>query len=208
MIDLLPVVLKYKKNKYPILDSDYEDLCLDKFYQNVAVIKHNISMMDENNTASLGYKIKQKIDAAKSVVHPYDTGNRIILNITNALNLLLTKKLYDTPMKTKPPTITQEYEFALRNDTSLMLLAPMNKLDLANEVYNFNVMRYKQVMQLERSLNELHQLFVDMAVLVYMQGEIIDRIAFRISNAKDDVVEAKEQLVIAYKVKHKKCTIQ
>jgi t-SNARE complex subunit (syntaxin) len=42
------------------------------------------------------------------------------------------------------------------------------------------VARHKEVLKLEKSLQEVHQLFVDMAALVDQQGEVIDRIAFRV----------------------------
>jgi len=43
--------------------------------------------------------------------------------------------------------------------------------------------RHKEILKLEESLRELHQLFVDMAVLVEAQGELLDQIENQVSNA-------------------------
>ncbi|KAK8378951.1 hypothetical protein O3P69_009588 [Scylla paramamosain] len=51
--------------------------------------------------------------------------------------------------------------------------------------------RHQEIMKLESSLRELHDLFVDMAVLVQSQGETIDNIAAHVASAKDYVEDAK-----------------
>uniref|UniRef100_A0A0P4W450 t-SNARE coiled-coil homology domain-containing protein n=1 Tax=Scylla olivacea TaxID=85551 RepID=A0A0P4W450_SCYOL len=51
--------------------------------------------------------------------------------------------------------------------------------------------RHQEIMKLESSLRELHDLFMDMAVLVQSQGETIDNIAAHVANAKDYVEDAK-----------------
>jgi len=95
----------------------------------------------------------------------------------------------------------------MAGDSAQLQLASA-KLDAANESYNYVVARHKEVLKLEKSLQEVHQLFVDMAALVDQQGEVIDRIAFRISNAKADVAAAKVELTEAYKIKKRTCVVQ
>ena len=51
---------------------------------------------------------------------------------------------------------------------------------VANESYNYVVSRHKEVLNLEKNLQEVHQLFVDMAALVDREEEVINRIAFRV----------------------------
>merc|ERR1712048_935173 len=43
--------------------------------------------------------------------------------------------------------------------------------------------RHKDIMKLEASIQELHQLFLDMAVLVESQGELLDQIEYTVSQS-------------------------
>uniref|UniRef100_A0A8C2I4Y9 Syntaxin 2b n=1 Tax=Cyprinus carpio TaxID=7962 RepID=A0A8C2I4Y9_CYPCA len=51
--------------------------------------------------------------------------------------------------------------------------------------------RHKDILQLESSIKELHDMFVDMAMLVETQGEMIDNIEKNVTNAVDYVGQAK-----------------
>jgi len=51
--------------------------------------------------------------------------------------------------------------------------------------------------KLERSITELHQLFVDMAVLVESQGELLNQIEHNVEQAVGFVASGNEQLVAA-----------
>lgn len=63
--------------------------------------------------------------------------------------------------------------------------------------------RHEEIMKLETSLRELHDLFVDMAVLVQGQGVMVDNIATHVSSAKEYVGEAKVQTAEALKYQGK-----
>eukprot|EP00873_Tetraselmis_striata_P002570 jgi/Tetstr1/422834/TSEL_013625.t1 len=49
--------------------------------------------------------------------------------------------------------------------------------------------RHSAVKELERSLLELHQIFMDMAVLVEQQGEMLNNIEAQVAKSVDYVVE-------------------
>nr|XP_031298326.1 syntaxin-2 isoform X2 [Camelus dromedarius] len=59
--------------------------------------------------------------------------------------------------------------------------------------------RHKDIMRLETSIRELHEVFVDMAVLVETQGEMINNIEKNVMNAMDYVEHAKEETKKAIK---------
>lgn len=50
--------------------------------------------------------------------------------------------------------------------------------------------RHADIIKLENSIRELHDMFIDMAMLVESQGEMIDRIEFHVSGALEYVEEA------------------
>jgi len=71
--------------------------------------------------------------------------------------------------------------------------------------------RYKDIVKLENSVNQVHKLFMEMAVLVQHQGEIIDNIELNIKEAKGHCIKAEKHLVDAknniISARKKKCCI-
>uniref|UniRef100_A0A8D0HD05 Syntaxin 2 n=1 Tax=Sphenodon punctatus TaxID=8508 RepID=A0A8D0HD05_SPHPU len=59
--------------------------------------------------------------------------------------------------------------------------------------------RHKDIMKLESSIRELHDMFIDMAMFVETQGEMIDNIERNVSSAVDYVEHAKEETKKAVK---------
>lgn len=59
--------------------------------------------------------------------------------------------------------------------------------------------RHNAVQEIEKQLQELHQMFLDMAVLVDAQGELLDDIEGQVTSAVDHVSEGTKQLVVARK---------
>jgi len=57
--------------------------------------------------------------------------------------------------------------------------------------------RHADIIKLENSIRELHDMFMDMAMLVESQGELIDRIEYNVTNTADAVITAKDELKIA-----------
>lgn len=71
--------------------------------------------------------------------------------------------------------------------------------------------RHDAVMEVEKGLLELHQIFLDMATLVEQQGEVVDLIATQIESAEEYIAEAKETMVeskrLHLSIKRKQCFI-
>lgn len=49
--------------------------------------------------------------------------------------------------------------------------------------------KYQDVLMLEHSVAEMHQMFLDFALLTERQGEILDHIEFHVTSAVDHVGE-------------------
>lgn len=71
------------------------------------------------------------------------------------------------------------------------------ELDMGNKV------RHEAVMDIQRSLNKLHQVFLDMAVLVETQGEKLDDIELNVANAGSFVSGGTDSLYYANQMKKK-----
>ncbi|MBN3296596.1 STX2 protein, partial [Amia calva] len=63
--------------------------------------------------------------------------------------------------------------------------------------------RHKDIIKLESSIRELHDMFVDMAMLVETQGEMVNNIEKNVTNAVDYVGRAKEETKKAVKYQSK-----
>merc|ERR1739838_126790 len=63
--------------------------------------------------------------------------------------------------------------------------------------------RHRDIIKLENSIRELHDMFMDMAMLVESQGEMIDRIEYNISQAVDYVETARENTKKAFVYQNK-----
>lgn len=63
--------------------------------------------------------------------------------------------------------------------------------------------RHRDIINLEKSIQELHEMFLDMAMLVESQGEMIDRIEYNVDQAVDFVQSAKSDTKKAVKYQSK-----
>lgn len=71
--------------------------------------------------------------------------------------------------------------------------------------------KYQDVLTIEASVAELHQMFLDFALLTEQQGELLDQIEFNVKNAADYVeeanVEVTEAIEYSKKARKKQCII-
>ncbi|MEQ2189844.1 Syntaxin-1B, partial [Goodea atripinnis] len=70
--------------------------------------------------------------------------------------------------------------------------APEIKMDsqMTKQALNEIETRHTEIIKLENSIRELHDMFVDMAMLVESQGEMIDRIEYNVEHSVDYVERA------------------
>lgn len=68
------------------------------------------------------------------------------------------------------------------------------RLDEAEKALSDIRERHEDILRLERSLNELHDMFVDMSILVAEQGDMIDRIETSVAKSADYVDSARKKV--------------
>lgn len=83
--------------------------------------------------------------------------------------------------------------------------------DSIKEVYMKCQDKYQDVLKLEQSVAELHQMFLDLALLVEQQGEMLDQIEFQVRTAADYVEQGNQEVVKAIRsqrsARKKKCCL-
>lgn len=71
--------------------------------------------------------------------------------------------------------------------------------------------RHDEILKLEKNINQVHQMFVDLQVLVKAQGDVIDNIEMNISTAKDCVLDGEVSIAQSYEylksARKKKCIV-
>ncbi|EAL72628.1 t-SNARE family protein [Dictyostelium discoideum AX4] len=136
-----------------------------------------IEMMREYQEIQNNYKnkYKEKIERQYKIVKPEATSQEI----NDAIQSGDSKKIFEETI-----LHTHLHTHAL------------NALDYIQE-------RHNDIIKLEQSIKELHQLFLDMAVLVHNQGELLNVIEDNINSAVSDTREGTQNLQEANKL-HKK----
>lgn len=83
--------------------------------------------------------------------------------------------------------------------------------DNIKQAYSKVAGKYQDILILEQSVAELHQMFLDFALLTEQQGELIDQIEYNVKGAKDFVEDANvdvyEAIQLGKKARKKQCCI-
>lgn len=71
--------------------------------------------------------------------------------------------------------------------------------------------KYQDILTLEASVAELHQMFLDFALLTEQQGELLDQIEYQVKAASDYIEEGNTDMVSAIElqksIRKKQCCI-
>jgi len=97
----------------------------------------------------------------------------------------------------KPDATQEEIDEALESGNTQIFqkqILDMQHHQQAKEALIYIENRHRDIMRLEQSIKELHQLFLDMAILVEAQGELIDQIEYNVSQSVAYSKEAVKQL--------------
>jgi|EP00605_Chrysophyceae_sp_TOSAG23-4_P002085 t-SNARE complex subunit (syntaxin) len=69
--------------------------------------------------------------------------------------------------------------------------------DSVRNMYMHVADKYQDVLTIEASVAELHQMFIDFALLTEQQGELLDQIEFQVKAASDYIDEGNEEMIKA-----------
>jgi len=113
----------------------------------------------------------------------------------------------------KPDATHAEIEEALESgNTQVFAKEILNQRHAqAKDALNYIENRHRDILRLEQSIKELHQLFLDMAIMVEAQGEMIDQIEYNVSQSvaytKDAVKNLRDANKLQKKSRKKMCCI-
>ncbi|XP_066508184.1 syntaxin-1A isoform X1 [Hoplias malabaricus] len=88
-------------------------------------------------------------------------------------------------------TTNEELESMLESDNPAIFTSGIiMDSNITQQAMNEIETRHNEIIKLENSIRELHDMFMDMAMLVESQGEMIDRIEYNVEHAVDYVERA------------------
>uniref|UniRef100_A0A3Q3QTD2 Syntaxin-3 n=1 Tax=Monopterus albus TaxID=43700 RepID=A0A3Q3QTD2_MONAL len=103
-------------------------------------------------------------------------------------------------------TTDEELEEMLESGNAAVFTAGIVDSGISKQALSEIESRHKDIVRLESSIKELHDMFVDIAMLVESQGDIIDNIELNVSKSVDHITVAKEQTkkAVRYQTKARK----
>uniref|UniRef100_A0A3P8UH75 Syntaxin-1A n=1 Tax=Amphiprion percula TaxID=161767 RepID=A0A3P8UH75_AMPPE len=87
-------------------------------------------------------------------------------------------------------TTNDELESMLESDNPAIFTSGIIMDNITQQAMNEIETRHNEIIKLENSIRELHDMFMDMAMLVESQGEMIDRIEYNVEHSVDYVERA------------------
>eukprot|EP01084_Bolivina_argentea_P238788 401210_1 len=100
----------------------------------------------------------------------------------------------------KPSVTDQELEVVFQQEDGVSRVLEAAVLKEGDPIHVANVLKevqdtYEDVRKLESSIIELHNMFMDLALLVEQQGEKLDQIEYQVKEAGEHVNSANEQII-------------
>ena len=93
-----------------------------------------------------------------------------------------------------PDATDEQIDEALESGNTRVFEKEILRQNQAKEALQYIQNRHADIVKLEQSIHELHQLFLDMAILVETQGELIDQIEYNVNQSVAFSKEAAQQL--------------
>ena len=175
-----------------------------------------------NTTKQILQNLKTETEKMKQTVGAKQSEIRIRENLVNTL----TRKFIDvmkeyqsvqTKYKTEIKKKVKRHVQIVKSDASSEEIDAIIKQGGADKVFKEAILqgeasetirnmyllvsdKYQDVLALEQSISELNQMFVDFALLVEQQGELLDQIEFQVKAASDYIDEGNTEMVKAIEI--------
>lgn len=177
---------------------------------------------------SIANKVRTKLKAIEQIIDQDENANRssVNLRIRKSQHTVLSRKFREVMIAynetqiqfrerskgriqrqleiTGKATTDDELEEMLESgNPSIFTSDIISDSQITRQALNEIESRHKDIMKLESSIRELHDLFMDIAMLVETQGEMINNIEKNVENAADYIEHAKEETKKAIKYQSK-----
>lgn len=99
----------------------------------------------------------------------------------------------------KPEATSEELDSIVQGTTLSQLTNDVMLKSTALDSLNYVERRHEEILKIESSVSELHQIFLELAILVESQGNFIDHIDTNVNQTVENIEKANQQLASAVK---------
>nr|XP_018912332.1 PREDICTED: syntaxin-1A isoform X4 [Bemisia tabaci] len=202
MIDLIQRNVEEVKKKHSAILSapqtdekvkqELEDLMADikktanKVRAKLKVIEQNIEQEEHTNKSSADLRIRktQHSTLSRKFVEVMTEYNRTQTDYRERCKGRIQRQLEITGRTTTNEELEEMLE---QGNSAVFTQGIIMETQQAKQTLADIEARHADIIKLENSIRELHDMFMDMAMLVENQGELVDRIEFHVSQTKDQV---------------------
>jgi len=187
---------------------ELEDLMADikktanKVRSKLKVIEQNIEHEEQTNKSSADLRIRktQHSTLSRKFVEVMTEYNRTQTDYRERCKGRIQRQLEITGRATTNEELEEMLE---QGNSAVFTQGIIMETQQARQTLADIEARHSDIMKLENSIRELHDMFMDMAMLVENQGEMIDRIEYNVEHAVDYVQTATQDTKKALKYQSK-----
>ncbi|XP_069789664.1 syntaxin-2-like isoform X1 [Narcine bancroftii] len=164
----------------------------NKVRNKLKVIEQSIKDEDDENQGSVDLRIRktQHSTLSRKFANVMTEYNEIQIFFRERSKGRIQRQLEITGRTT---TDDQLEEMLESGNPSIFTSDIISDTQITRQALNEIESRHKDIIKLEASIRELHDMFVDMAMLVEQQGEMVNNIETNVVNATEYVERAKEE---------------
>ncbi|KAB0392384.1 hypothetical protein E2I00_012186, partial [Balaenoptera physalus] len=159
---------------------------IDKISENVEEVKrkHSAILASPNPDEKTKEELEELMSDIKKTANKHSTLSRKFVEVMSEYNATQT----DYPGRT---TTSEELEDMLESgNPAIFASGIIMDSSISKQALSEIETRHSEIIKLENSIRELHDMFMDMAMLVESQGEMIDRIEYNVEHSVDYVERA------------------
>ncbi|XP_059484579.1 syntaxin-1A isoform X1 [Neocloeon triangulifer] len=174
----------------------------NKVRAKLKVIENNIEQEEHVNKSSADLRIRktQQATLSRKFIEVMTEYNRTQTDYNQKLKDRLQRQLEITGKKTTNEELDEMLE---SGNSAVFTEGIIMETQQAKQTLADIQARHADIIKLENSIRELHDMFMDMAMLVESQGEMIDRIEYHVEHAVDYVQTATQDTKKALKYQSK-----
>ncbi|XP_066574718.1 syntaxin-3 isoform X1 [Amia ocellicauda] len=162
-------------------------------------IERNIEQDEERSSADLRIRKSQHSVLSRKFVEVMTKYNEAQVDFRERSKGRIQRQLEITGKN----TTDEELEEMLESGNPAIFTSGIVDSSISKQALNEIESRHKDIVRLESSIKELHDMFVDIAMLVENQGDIVDNIEAQVSKSVDHIEVAKAQTKKAVKYQSK-----
>nr|XP_023011691.1 syntaxin-1A isoform X5 [Leptinotarsa decemlineata] len=174
----------------------------NKVRAKLKVIEQNIEQEEQSNKSSADLRIRktQHSTLSRKFVEVMTEYNRTQTDYRERCKGRIQRQLEITGRQTTNEELEEMLE---QGNPAVFTQGIIMETQQAKQTLADIEARHSDIIKLENSIRELHDMFMDMAMLVENQGELVDRVEYHVGTAQNHVQQGQSELKAAQEYQSK-----